>query len=161
MYSVLDDVELTIGAFENTRIFSIDKFLISEEERRGPKARIYLAGLLNWVQFEDALTIRAKAPRVWDSIYVPTDHSEFALGLVVDPTFNQPPLYKHYFTVMNDEFAVLNGMNRKARVTHLTSRVAQARHWYKEIAGANIQLERHGRGAHLPAWAEYLASLKG
>ncbi len=38
LYSVLDDIELTIGAFENTRIFSIDKFLVSEEDRRGPKA---------------------------------------------------------------------------------------------------------------------------
>jgi hypothetical protein len=160
LYSVLDDIELTVGAFENTRIFSIDKFLVSEEDRRGPKARIYLPGLLNWVQFEDARQIRAKAPKVWEAIHVPTEYSEQALAQAVDPTFNQPPLYKHYFKIMGQEFDVLASMGRGERIAYLQKRVAGARQSYQAIEKANILLERHGRGGHLPAWAHYLSGLK-
>lgn len=159
LFSVLDDIELTIGAFENTRIFSIDKFVVSEEERRGPKARIYLPGLLNWVQFEDARQIKSKAPKVWEAIHTPTEHSEQALAQAIDPTFNQPPLYKHYFVVMSSEFETLAKMDRQARLARLKARVAGARRRYKEIEDAGIILERHGRGSHLPAWSNYLSGL--
>lgn len=159
LYSVLDNIELTIGAFENTRIFSVDKFVVSEEERRGPKARIYLPGLLNWVQFEDARRIKAEAPKVWTAIHTPTGHSEQALAQAIDPTFNQPPLYKHYFLVMQGEFTALEPMDRSARIARLKVRVAGARQAYKAIEEAGVILERHGRGTHLPAWNSYLSGL--
>ncbi|MGC1175999.1 hypothetical protein [Polaromonas sp.] len=60
------DIGVTMGSFENTRIFSIDKFLVTTEDRRGPKARIYLPGLLNWVQFDQAKEIRSQMPKVWE-----------------------------------------------------------------------------------------------
>lgn len=161
MYSMLDDIELTVGAFENTRIFSIDKFVVSEEDRRGPKARIYLPGLLNWVQFGDAREIRQKAPKVWQSVYKQTEHSEQALAQVVDPTFNQPPLYKHYFRLMHEEFEMLSAMNRKVRIDYLSSRVEGARNSYQALQNANVYLERHGQGGHLEAWSAYLSGLKG
>jgi len=159
LYSVLDNVELTIGAFENTRIFSIDKFVVSEEERRGPKARIYLPGLLNWVQFDDARRIKAEAPKVWAAIHTPTGHSEQALAQKIDPTFNQPPLYKHYFLVMQGELSVLASMDRTARIARLKVRVAGARRAYRAIEEAGVILERHGRGTHLAAWNTYLSGL--
>lgn len=159
LYSVLDNIELTIGAFENTRIFSIDKFVVSEEERRGPKARIYLPGLLNWLQFDDARRIKAEAPKVWASIHTPTSHSEQALAQAIDPTFNQPPLYKHYFLVMQGEFSALTSMDRPARIARLKVRVAGARRAYKAIEEAGVILERHGRGTHLAAWNTYLSGL--
>jgi hypothetical protein len=159
LFSVLDNIELTIGAFENTRIFSIDKFVVSEEERRGPKARIYLPGLLNWVQFDDARRIKAQAPKVWAAIHTPTDHSEQALAQAIDPTFNQPPLYKHYFLVMQGEFSALASLDRPARISRLKVRVAGARRAYKAIEEAGVILERHGRGTHLPAWNTYLSGL--
>lgn len=160
MYSMLDDIELTIGAFENTRIFSIDKFVVSEEERRGPKARIYLPGLLNWVQLGDAREIRQKAGKVWQAVYVATGHSEQALAQVVEPTFNQPPLYKHYFQVMHQEFNELNALDRQSRIEYLKSRVETARHWYQVLQSANVYLERHGQGGHLAGWSDYLSGFK-
>ncbi len=161
LYSVIDDIELTIGAFENTRVFSIDKFVVSEEERRGPKARIYLPGLMNWVQFEDARRIKAEAPKVWAAVHTPTAHSEQALEQAIDPTFNQPPLYKHYFLVMQAEFSALEPLDRPARIARLKLRVAAARKAYEAIEGAGVLLERHGRGTHLAAWSNYLSGLSG
>ncbi len=125
-----------------------------------PKHRIYLPGLLNWVQFEDARQIRGKAPKVWEAIHVPTEYSEQALAQAVDPTFNQPPLYKHYFKIMGQEFDTLASMGRGERIAYLQTRVSGARQAYLALEKANILLERHGRGGHLPAWADYLSGLK-
>lgn len=159
LYSVIDNIELTIGAFENTRIFSIDKFVVSEEERRGPKARIYLPGLLNWVQFEDARRIQADVPKVWAAVHTPTTYSEQALAQAIDPTFNQPPLYKHYFQVMQREFSALATLDRPARINRLKLHVESARKAYIAIEEAGVLLERHGRGTHLGAWKTYLSGL--
>ncbi|MDM0039160.1 hypothetical protein QTH89_22180 [Variovorax sp. J22G21] len=157
LFSTVGDLSLTIGSFENTRIFSIERFLVSEDERRGPKARIYLSGLMNWLQFEDAKTIRAKAPAVWKAVYRGTAHSEEALALPVEPTFNQAQLYKHYFENMHDEFRVLDKVSAGDRRVYLLDRLSKAKHAYEAIAGLGIQLEKHGRGGHVKAWADALS----
>ncbi len=156
LFSTVGDLTLTIGSFENTRIFSIDRFLISEEERRGPKARIYLAGLMNWLQFEDAKTIRARAPEVWKAVYRGTTHSEEALGFPVEPTFNQSHLYKHYFQNMDDEFRVLGKLSPNDRRLYLLQQLNLARWAYSQLASRGIQLEKHGRGSHVSAWIDAL-----
>jgi hypothetical protein len=156
LFTTVGDIAITVGSFENTRIFSIDRFLISEEERRGPKARIYLAGLMNWLQFEDAKTIRTKAPDVWKAIYQATPHSEEALGFPVEPTFNQPQLYKHYFQNMHDEFRLLDKLTPHDRKLRLTERLNLAQSAYDQLASRGIQVEKHGRGGHVVAWIEAL-----
>lgn len=158
LYTVAGDLSITMGAFENTRIFSVDKFLESEGERRGPKARIYLAGLLNWVQFEDAKRIRDRAPKVWDQVYEPTPWAEEALSRVVEPTFNQSPLYKHYFQNMHDHVAELRPLTSRARRSLLLNKVEAALAAYRTLSHLGVELEKHGRSGHLPAWQEVLKS---
>lgn len=145
------DVALSMGSFENTRIFSTDKFVASDDERRGPKARIYLPGLLNWLQFDQAKEIRGRFPKLWKSIYWETRHAEEALGLVLEPTFNQPQLYKHYFLCMSKEVGELKSSSIQDRIAYLKQRVAAAQSAYAEI-GRTIQLEKHGQGTHLDYW---------
>lgn len=159
LFTAAGDLSITMGAFENTRIFSVDKFLESEGDRRGPRARIYLPGLLNWVQFEEARGIRTRAPEVWEAIYQPTEESEAALERVVEPTFNQSPLYKHYFSNTHDfvrELSALSLTDRRARLL----RCVDVGLWaYRQLQVKGIQLERHGQGGHLPAWKAVLQSL--
>ncbi len=152
LFSSIKNISLTMGAFENTRIFSTDRFLISEEERRGPKARIYLSGLLNWVQFEDAKTIRARAPDVWSKVYEATPYSEQALGLAAEPTFNQPQLYKHYFVNMHDLFAQMKPLSLGDRNKFVVDRLQKAKAAYSALDKAGVQLEKHGRGGHIDVW---------
>ena len=110
LLSLVDGCALTLGTFENTRMFSIDKFLVSEEEkRRGPRSRIYMPGLLNWIQYEQAKDIRTRAPNIWRRIYVPTDYGERALKAVVEPSFNQPELYKHYLLTISQQLEERSG----------------------------------------------------
>jgi hypothetical protein len=147
-----------MGAFENTRIFSVDKFLESEGERRGPKARIYLAGLLNWVQFEDAKRIQERAPKVWQHVYRPTEWADEALRRLVEPTFNQPPLYKHYFRNMQDHIDELRSLTARERRDFLIRKVDAALTAYRELEDRGVVLERHGQAGHLQEW---LRALRG
>lgn len=156
LYSVAGDLSITMGAFENTRIFSVDKFLESEGERRGPKARIYLAGLLNWVQFEDAKRIRDRAPKVWDQVYWPTQWAEEALTREVEPTFNQSPLYKHYFKNMHDQVGELRSLRAQDRREFLLRKVDAALKAYRNINSCGVELEKHGRSGHLVDWQSVL-----
>lgn len=151
LFSAAGDINITMGSFENTRIFSVDKFIESEGERRGPKARIYLAGLMNWVQFEDAKRIRQFSPRVWDRVYIPTKYAETALAQPVEPTFNQPAVYKHYFLNMNQQVSALRKIAVGDRRRYLLERVDEAIAAYRDLA-KHLQLEKHGGGTHLAGW---------
>lgn len=159
LYAATGDLTITMGAFENTRIFSVDKFLESEGERRGPKARIYLAGLLNWLQFEDAKRIRESAPNVWKQVYMPTQWAEEALSKIVEPTFNQSPLYKHYFLNMHHHVDELRSMTTKERRDTLLKKIDAALAAYKELSHLGVELEKHGRSGHLLAWKNALGSI--
>jgi hypothetical protein len=155
LYSAVGDPNITMGAFENTRIFSEDKFVESEGAMRGPKARIYLFGLLNWVQFEDAKRIRDLAPDVWSQVYLSTTWAEQALSQAVEPTFNQPALYKHYFLNMQAHINELRALSLDERRSVLRQRVAHAQQMYQALEH-RVPIERHGRNGHLAAWAEAL-----
>lgn len=151
LFSAAGDLNITMGSFENTRIFSVDKFIESEGERRGPKARIYLAGLMNWVQFEDAKRIRQSSRQVWDRVYIPTKWAEAALSQPVEPTFNQPAVYKHYFLNMSQQVNTLRQVSAGDRRHFLLERVNEAIAAYRELP-QGVQLEKHGRGTHLAGW---------
>lgn len=161
LFTAVDANVATIGSFENTRIFTAEKFLTTEEERRGPRARIYLRGLLNWIQFEEARQIMRKAPKLWRVLYSPTRYADEVLGRDIEPTFNQPQLYKHYFSNMWDQFEDLNETkSRKERIALLTE-------WARRAASNHIQinregivaLDRHGSAQHLTAWLAALEEL--
>jgi hypothetical protein len=151
------DVSVTMGSFENTRIFSTDKFVVTDEDRRGPKARIFLKGLLNWVQFEQAKEIRGTLPNIWKQIYTPTSYGEEALAQLVEPTFNQSPLYKHYFLNLTEEINTLALLSIGDRKKYLREKIEYAQACYAEIA-RSIQLEKHGQGTHLAPWLKAVDS---
>lgn len=157
LYTATGDLTITMGAFENTRIFSVDKFLESEGERRGPKARIYLPGLFNWVQFEDAKRIRSRAPEVWTQVYEPTEWAEEALRREVEPTFNQSPLYNHYFRNMQNQIDELRPLKAGDRRKFLLSKIASALGAYRELHQRGVELEKHGQGGHLVEWQKALS----
>jgi hypothetical protein len=150
--SLIDGSSLTFGTFENTRMFSIDKFLVDAEERRGPTPRIYLPGLLNWVQLDQAKQLKKIAPKLWSQIYVPTSYAETVLKAAVEPTFNQPGLYKHHFICFTDQVNQLNVLKPKDRYNKLRKWIQDATVFYKEVAKLPIDLDAHGKGEHLKPW---------
>lgn len=152
LFTLIDNVTVSFGTFENTRIFSIDKFLVTDEERRGPKPRIYLSGLLNWVQFEQAKQIRSGANKIWELSYKPTEYSELVLSRKIDPYFNQAELYKHHLCCMQDQFDQLNAIPATERATLIGKWIKDANALYSEIEDVGFFIEKHGSGAHLSPW---------
>lgn len=152
LYSLIDGITLSFGSFENTRIFSIDKFVESEEDRRGPKARIYLPKLLNWIQYNQAKDIQKTNPKLWAAIYTSTSYADIALASLVEPTFNQPQLYKHHFMCIHQQVQELKSVDVLGRCEILLEWVKLARLNYSKINAIGIQIESHGSSEHLSAW---------
>lgn len=151
LFSLVDDITITMGAFENTRMFSLDKFLNSDDERRGPKSRIYVPGLFNWIQFSQAKEIRSDYPQVWHSVYSNTPYGEAAFNAPTDPFFNQAGLYKDFFINYSNQVNNLGELGLKDRYNTLRSHLNEANGKYSEIA-VGIDLELHGRGDHIQPW---------
>lgn len=158
LFSVIEGVILTFGSFENTRMFSLEKFIESEEERRAPKPRIYLPALLNWLQFDQAMQIRSDAPKLWDKIYSPSRHGNdvISASATVEPYFNQPGLYKHHFVCMHEQLKSLGAMSVQNRFVAVRTAIKSAIALYKEIEDMPLDLDSHGSGGHLQAWLDAL-----
>lgn len=154
LFSLVGDITLTYGTFENTRMFSIDKFIESEEERRGPKARMYLPGLLNWVLFSHAKEIMNDAPPIWERIYRPTEYGDATLKAKVEPYFNQPALYKHHFLCFSEQINILAAEPQVGRYDTLREWIRLAIQNHADVAGMHIDLDRHGNGDHLQPWLD-------
>lgn len=152
LFCLIDDITLTMGSFENTRMFSIDKFIVSEDVRRGPKSRIYIPKLFNWVQYGQAKHIKDNNPDLWNEIYRPTDHGDSAMGATIEPHFGSPSLYKHHFICMNEQIKELGVLPVEERYKLLRTKIKEAMKYYELIESMPYDLEKHGNGDHLQPW---------
>jgi len=154
LFSLIEDCEISFGAYENTRIFSVDKFVVSDEERRGPKARMYLPGLFNWIHFSHAKQIKEELPGVWGKIYSETSYAEDVLAAAAEPYFNQPALYKHYFMAFQEQIDELSDLSITDRYHWLRNNLLEAEKLYDEISRWPLDLDRHGKGEHINPWLD-------
>lgn len=151
--SALDPYGLTIGAYENTRSFSVDKFLEEESEKRGPAPRLYFPKLLNWIRYDTAVEIRDDHPEIWKSIYSPTPHSETILESGVRPHFTQPGIYKHHFLLLNAQLSNLSKLPVNERIASIKGLLAQAKDLYAQIDKSGVMyFDQNCSGDHLPIW---------
>jgi hypothetical protein len=140
-----------IGAYENTRGFSIDKFLEEESDKRGPAPRLYFPKLLNWVRYDTAIEIREDHPKLWEKIYTATAYSE--QSLTRRPHFMQPEPYKHHFILICRQLAELVRKPLKERAESVRTMIEEAKLLYQEIDTARVMFfDRNCSGDHLPLW---------
>ncbi|MCU7844572.1 MAG: hypothetical protein KZQ93_12100 [Candidatus Thiodiazotropha sp. (ex Monitilora ramsayi)] len=156
LFTLIEGCEITFGAYENTRMFSVDKFVVSDEDRRGPRARLYMPGLLNWIQYPQAVEIRDGLGSVWDRIYSETTYAEEAFESAIDPHFNYPGLYKHYFLNFQEQIDTLSEVSDSQRYEILRDLLRNAQENYYEIERWPLDLDRHGRGDHIEPWLDSL-----
>lgn len=160
LYAALGVHAVTMGAYENTRRFSIDKFLEDDEKKWGPVPRIYMPKLLNWIRYETADEIRIDHPDVWDRIYVSTTYSEevFEAG---NPHFTQPGLYHHHFATINKQYTQMNAIaSVKDRFLHLQKLVTDAHQLYRLINEAGVMFfDSNCEGVHLPVWNRIIGGI--
>lgn len=152
LYSLLDPAYLTIGAYENTRRFSMAKFL-DNVKGRGPAPRLYMPKLLNWVRFQTLEEIRDKHPKLWEQIYTPTTYSESFFTQGIDPHFAKPGVYFHHFETIYQQLNELRTLCVKDRISLIEQWMAAAQEHYRNIEQTDILLfdENCGPG-HLKTW---------
>ncbi|MGF1706495.1 hypothetical protein [Enterovibrio baiacu] len=154
LFSLCGNLTLTIGAFENTRIFSLDKFVVSDETKRGPKPRIYIPKLLNWVNFEQAKMIKNNNPEIWKSLCGDSKYSDEAFSATKELNFQSPLLYKHYFLKFNEQVNELSSLDVANRYATVRSWILEAQELYEEISEIPLEFDKHGSGEHLSAWLD-------
>ncbi|EKF9273269.1 hypothetical protein ACPF44_002961 [Vibrio cholerae] len=151
LYSLCGEISLTVGAFENTRIFSLDKFVVSDEGKRGPKPRIYIPKLMNWILFEEAKLIKKNDENLWNDIYTETKYSKDAFSKTKDPAFNTPTLYKHYFITFSEQITSLSKLTIDQRNLTINSWLDNANNYYSRINDILI-LDNHSSEKHVLPW---------
>lgn len=157
LLTAIDPYGITMGAFENTRGFSIDKFLTDDEERRGPAPRLYFPKLLNWIRWNTAVEIKEDHPALWSSIYTPTPYSELLFKAGIPPHFTRPDLYKHYFQSFHTQFTALEPLSATDRIALLKSEVQSALDLYSRIDAEGVAFfDTNCHGEHLPIWNRLL-----
>lgn len=161
LLSILDLYALTIGAYENTRNFSVDKFLEDDSDKRGPAPRIYLPKLLNWVRYDTVVEIKDDFPDLWKEVYTSTDHMNQVFSRSERPHFTKPELYKHHFQLIARQLKELNELTVSDRVSKVESMVREAKELYSEIIAAGvIFFDDNCKGDHLPGWNRILRKFR-
>ncbi|WHI46397.1 hypothetical protein [Microbulbifer sp. VAAF005] len=152
LFGLVGEISVTCGTFENTRMFSIDKFLESDDSRRGPRAKMYIPGLLNWVRINEAKEIKSVSSALWADIYQPTIYGDLAMSASKEPAFNQPNLYKDYFINFSKQICELSSCSEIERYELLRSWLKSAQDFYNKIESERIDLDLHSNGDHINPW---------
>ena len=156
LFSMIENCEITFGAYENTRMFSIDKFVVSDDGMRGPKARIYMPGLLNWIHFSHAKEIKAEFPELWGKIHHESDYANqvFEASEVKEPHFSQPKLYKHFFLSYQQQVNLLKPLSLTQRYDFLKGLLLSAQDNHEQLSHQSFDLDKHGNGEHIQPWLD-------
>lgn len=157
----LDIEAITVGAYENTRGFSIDKFLDDDQIKRGPAPRIYFPKLLNWIRYDTAIEIKEDYPSIWSSIYTETEYTEKIFATKQRPHFNNPNLYKAHFLLKANLYRNILMHDEVERVDYTLQLIKQASELYSEIKkGGVVFFDANCEGEHLPIWNRALKKMK-
>ena len=161
LLTLLNIEAATMGAFENTRKFSMDKFLELEIQKRGPVSRVYLPGLFNWLRYNTVLEIKNNHKDIWKEIYTETGYIESVFERESDPHFTQSETYMHHLIVIDKQYRELSGFSPEERLPLLKQRVGKALELYLEMEKRDIVLfDRSCSGDHLLAWKRVIERLE-
>lgn len=159
LISLMEPNAVAIGAYENTRTFSIDKFLDDETDRRGPAPRLYFPLLLNWMRYDTAVEIKEDHPALWKKIYMPTKYSESLLK-GGKAHFTKPELYKHHFLLICEQLRDLSGRQPKERLAEVKRMIGTAKALHTEIEASRVMyFDRNCSGDHLVVWNRIVNSI--
>ncbi len=142
---------ISIGAYENTRCFNIDKFRKSESRgQQGPNPRIFSRKLLQNVEY----TYLASFEAMYDKYETLFEDNKYKVKLF-QPTFQwhftKPEIYKNYFCEYSKLLQDLP-QNYEERYKYIIEKLREGMIYYKEINESGVLLDEKSDGGHLPHW---------
>ncbi|HEX8524540.1 MAG TPA: hypothetical protein VF669_19955 [Tepidisphaeraceae bacterium] len=152
LYSLASPKAVTIGCYENMRMFNIRTFQEDDDsEPRGPSPRLYVSRLLQWINAN-------YIPFIQDDL---KDDEQFFdvneyQALMFKPTYNwhftKPELYKHGMLEFSRQLRHVGEVEDRERFHRLSAAVNTAREWYARFEEAGIVFDPESDGSHLPPW---------
>lgn len=152
LLSIAHPTIVTIGIYENTRMFNIRNFEEREKtKQQGPTARLYVSKLLQWVSHPYIGAIRRALkdePNIFDS-------NKYQAQMF-QPSyrwhFTKPELYKHGLLVLEQQLRNIGTLEGQERFEAVREIIRNAMSYYDRIEAGGVVLDRDSSGQHLPAW---------
>lgn len=164
IYSAAMPDSITIGSYENLRMFRISRFEMSEgKPMHAPNARLYSSKLLQWMDYNYIESMKSLIDN-YDSFFDDTQYKPlmFSLGEFKNQPFSwhfaKPEIYKHYFEVFYSQIKSL-ASDQFDRIEQLKSMIKTAIDNYKVIEDV-VLLDGDSDGSHLATWYNVLNSYK-
>lgn len=147
-----DPTAVTIGGYENLRMFSIKAFEADDGSGgRGPKARIYVSKLLQWISHEYIGAIK----QVVDNIDEFFDDSAYRVSMF-EPSYNwhfaKPEPYKHYYSVFSKQLERLGAIGFPDRVDIVLEECRSALQQHEALEKSGIVFDTESGSSHLGPW---------
>ena len=164
LYSAAMPDSISMGSYENLRMFKISRFeAVEGKPMRAPAARLYSSKLLQWIDYNYIESMKSLIDD-YTSYFDDTQYKPlmFSLGEFKDKRYNwhfaKSEIYKHYFEVFNTQIKSLPD-NQNDRIEHLKAIIKNAIDNYKNIE-ENILLDENSDGSHLAIWYNALNAYK-
>lgn len=155
---------VTIGSYENLRMFKISRFEVAEgKQMRAPNARLYSSKLLQWMDYNYIESMKSLVPN-FDQFFDDTKYKPlmFSLGEFKDQPyswhFSKSEIYKHYFEVFTKQVKSLPE-DQLTRIEYLKDIIKKAISNYTEIENS-VLLDGDSDGSHLSIWFNALNAYK-
>lgn len=150
LYSIAMPNSISMGSYENLRNFSIKRFESSEGPPRGPRPRLYMGKLFQWIDYGyiDAIKKMYKKHQdlFEDSNYKP---------LMFEPSYNwhftKPEPYKHFFVIFSSQITHLPKSSND-RINYLETSINSAIGLFQDLQDSGIILDENSDGSHLKFW---------
>jgi hypothetical protein len=147
---------ITIGSYENLRMFSLKAFEESENKKmRGPNARIYIPRLMQWIDYQYLGAIK----RIVNNIDDYVEDNMFRVAMF-SPSYNwhfsKSEPYKHYFISFYQQFQRLAIKPRSQILDSLIEECQKAIEEFKFLESNGIVFAQESSGNHLSTWLTVL-----
>ncbi|WP_421908259.1 hypothetical protein [Methanolacinia petrolearia] len=155
---------LTIGTFENKRCFDFKNYENMDEHPtiQGPKPRVFIPELLNWIKYPYILRLLEKMPEFRVKVGN-NECSEIMFDHYYKEGPNKKEPYLHYLVEGSRQLREINNRDDKERYQYISNLIQTAIEGYSEIEKKGIVLEP-GIDSHLRPWltaANLFAEEKG
>jgi hypothetical protein len=151
LLALADANGVTLGSYENTRMFNIRNFEETDKPQGAPNPRIYCSKLLNWINSDYVDTIKRVLPEGDDFF----DKTSYRADMFV-PTFqwhfNKPEIYKHYFKVFGSQLSEAFNLPARERYEYVISSMKRARVEHQRLEDAGIFLDPDSAPSYLGQW---------
>ena len=149
--SLADPTAVTMGSYENMRMFRIGTFQEREGRSGPPTPRIFSAKMLQWIDHNYIGAIERALGEKKEDIFEDNTYRATLFDDSFEWHFTKPSLYKHSFLVYDDLISDIPDNPGEDRLRHVNALLERARTYFNEI-GRSVVFDRDGGSKHLAPW---------